>query len=108
MNNINDAPLNNPIVLLALLLAGGFIIYCIIRSIKRISKKNTSKSSKKSKHSSKSDSYSTDKQTAEKEEAIAKFRQIHQKARDNRKKLAQEIDANPSEATKAFRRMMKH
>ncbi len=42
-----------------------------------------------------------------KKEALAKFKEIHTHARDNRKKIAKEINSNPSKTTEALRKMMK-
>ncbi len=108
MNNpISGTALDNPIVVLALLLAGGFLAFCLIRFLTKTSK-NRRPTQKNSSRQHITNKAAAAKQTAQKDEAIARFREVHQRARDNRKKLAQEIDTNPAEATKAFRRMMKH
>ncbi len=97
LNNLANYHLDNPVVLLALLISFCFILYKTYKMVKHISKiikKNPP-------------THEASTQSEEKKQAIDNFKKIHAKAIDSKAKLQKEISNNPKKSAEAFRKMMK-
>ncbi len=95
-----DVPASTLLVMIFAVLA---VVVFVIRAILRLGKGSADKTSGKTGSPKKL----TKEEKIEKDQALENFKKIHSAARDNRKKIAKEIESDPQKATQALRSMMK-
>lgn len=88
-----------PIMILALALVVGFVLYALIKRSWSVPAKPGKPSPKKTED--------TPADNPEKAAALDKFKAAHAAARDKRKQLQKTVTEDPGRATKAIRSMMK-
>ena len=98
---LSHTPLENPLVFFIIIFSLGFILFKIVKFLL------TRKRNKQTAINHKKQATTPQTEAAKKEIAIEKFKKVHSRAHDHRKKLKEEISAHPKESAQALRRMMK-
>ncbi len=101
--DLANTPLDNELVLIALILALGIVLYFVFRiGVKLLRRRHQVKPQASAAYPQQSP---TD---PKKQAALAKFKKVHASARDNRQRLKKAIASDPKQAAKILKKMMKH
>ncbi len=101
--DLANTPLDNELVLIALLLTLGVILYFVFRiGIKLLKRRHQVKPQAPAPYPQQPPA------DPQKQAALAKFKQVHASARDNRQRLKKAIASDPKQAANVLKKMMKH